>query len=314
MSGTAPTVSIYVTTYNHENYIERALDSILMQKTRYSYEVLVGEDCSTDGTRRVVQDWERRHPGKFTFFYRETNTYHTDCPNGLDLKLRCKGKYIICLEGDDFWTDPEKLEKQVSFLEAHPEYYAVAHNCTVVGEDSLPNGETYPECKDGDYTLRHFASEIMPGQLTTLLSRNYMTDPDFDRELVLSRSGPGDRNIYFSIACQGKIFCMQQAMSAYRHVTSKGSSYSATYVYGYEREAAPLRNRITFAKRLGNREAERCASFQFLLHARYAMRIRAIGFFRAFREFHSVSCPVRFLPWTVKRDFRRFVTRKTPYI
>ena len=309
-----PTVSIYVTTYNHENYIERALDSILMQKTRYSCEVLVGEDCSTDRTREIVKDWERRHPGKFTFFYRETNTYHTDCPNGLDLKLRCKGKYIVCLEGDDFWTDPEKLEKQITFLEEHPEYYAVAHNCIVVGEDSLPNGETYPECKDGEYTLRHFASEIMPGQLTTFLSRNYMTDPDFDRDLVLGRCGPGDRNIYFSVACHGKIHCMQEVMSAYRHITSKGSSYSANYVYGYEKEAAPLRNRIAYAKKLGHKEGERCASFQFLLHARYAFRIRAIGLSRLWSEFRQVPRWFRFGYWFVKRDFRRLITHRTPYI
>ena len=63
-------LSIYVTTYNHENYIVRALDSILMQKTRYSYEVFVGEDCSTDNTRQVLRQWEQNHPGVFTILYR----------------------------------------------------------------------------------------------------------------------------------------------------------------------------------------------------------------------------------------------------
>lgn len=305
-------VSIYVTTFNHENYITRALDSILMQKTQYSYEVFVGEDCSTDNTRAVLQAWEREHPGKFNILYRETNLYKTDCPNGMDLKMRCKGKYIICLEGDDFWTDPEKLEKQVTFLETHPEYYAVAHNCTVVGENSEPNGETYPECKDENYTLRHFASEIMPGQLTTLLSRNYMTDPDFDRTLIHRRCGPGDRNIYFSIAAQKRIYCIQESMSAYRHITSGGSSYSATYVHKFDIEGQALRNRMEFAERLGNQEALFCARVQYLLYIRYAWRKKVAdpADIRAAQE--AVPNRWRYLPAMLKRDVNRFLLKKTP--
>lgn len=307
-------VSIYVATFNHEKYICRALDSILMQKTRYSYEVFVGEDCSTDNTRQVLRAWEQEHPGKFTIFYREKNMHNTDCSNALDLKLRCKGKYIICLEGDDFWTDPEKLEKQVTFLENHPEYYAVAHNCTVVGEDSLPNGETYPECKDAEYTLRHFASDIMPGQFTTLLSRNYMTDENIDRSLFTCRSGPGDRNIYFSIACQGRIHCIQQSMSAYRHITSGGSSFSATYVYRYENEIRPLWNRIEFAKKIDNQEAVYYAQLNYLIHIRYALRKRHIDRKTAFGDIKKVSRWQRFIPAILKRDFNRFVLHKVPYV
>ncbi|MBO5213888.1 MAG: glycosyltransferase [Clostridia bacterium] len=307
-------VSIYVTTYNHENYIVRALDSILMQKTQYTYEVFVGEDCSTDNTRNVLQEWERKHPGKFQIIYRETNTYNTDRPNGLDLKLRCKGKYIICLEGDDFWTDPEKLEKQVTFLETHPEYYAVAHNCTVVGKDSFPNGETYPECKDHEYTLRHFASNILPGQLTTLLSRNYMTDEKFDKSIVLKRVGPGDRNIYFSIASQGKIYCMQESMSAYRHITTEGSSFSATNVYSYASEQGAMLHRLDFARRLGNPESVFCAEFQFFMHVRHAFFKRIISLRKTIQELNKIEKWYSYLPVMLKRDVRRYITHQRPYV
>ncbi len=305
-------VSIYVPVYNHENYIVRALDSILMQKTQYSYEVFVGEDCSTDNTREVLQAWEREHPGKFHFFYRESNMHKLPCNNALDLKSRCKGKYIICLEGDDFWTDSEKLEKQVSFLEAHPEYYAVSHNCTVVGIDSLPNGEQYPECKDEEYTLRHFASEIMPGQFTTLLSRNYVIDSNFDRTLTSTRCGPGDRNVYFSIAAQGRIYCMQEAMSAYRHVTTQGSSYSATNVHNYAVESQALRNRIEFAERIGNAEALFCARVQYLLYLNYAHRHKHIS--RKGKKAVAAVVPHhwKYLPAMLKRNINRFVFHKFP--
>jgi glycosyltransferase involved in cell wall biosynthesis len=265
-------LSIYVTTYNHERYIVRALDSILMQKTQYTYEVFVGEDCSTDGTRQVLKAWEQAHPGVFNIIYREQNMGGSGAGNARDLKERCSGKYIICLEGDDFWTDPEKLEKQISFLESHPEYYAVSHRCVVVGEDSLPNGEKYPECKDSEYTLRHFASDILPGQLATVMYRNYMTDADMDRSLILHGAGPGDRNIVFSALCRGRIYCDSAVMSAYRHVTSGGSSFSANHRYRFETEELATRGRMEFARRLGNDEAQMYAEMLYLRNLRYAKR------------------------------------------
>jgi len=305
-------VSIFVPTYNHEKYIVRALDSILMQKTQYSYEVFVGEDCSTDNTRQVLKQWELDHPGKFTILYREKNMNKELIYNSMDLKLRCKGKYIIGLEGDDFWMDPEKLEKQVSFLEQHPEYYAVAHNCTVVGEDSLPNGETYPECKDREYTLRHFASNIMPGQLTTVLSRNYMTDQSFDRTLIEQLGGPGDRKIYFSIASQGKVYCMQERMSAYRHITSGGSSYSAAYVHNYAKEELPLRQRVEFARKIGNKEAILCADLQYMLYIRHALLHGFVSVKKAWNDLNQIPRWYRLLFLMLNRDINCFLFHKVP--
>ena len=268
-----PIVSIYVPTFNHENYIVRALDSIRMQDTQYPYEVFVGEDCSTDNTRQVLQDWEKENPDpRFTILYREENMHRMPVNNASDLKNRCKGKYIICLEGDDFWTDPEKLEKQVSFLETHPEYYAVAHNCTVVGEDSLPNGETYPECKDTEYTFRHFVSEILPGQYATLLSRNYLIDQQLDQSLLSISGGAGDQRIYFSILCHGQIYCMQESMSAYRHITASGSSFSATNRYNFDRIEADTRAYLEYSYRLAHEDAIQYAEFQYLRTIRHALR------------------------------------------
>lgn len=308
------TVSIYVPTYNHENYIVRALDSILMQQTSYSMEVFVGEDCSTDGTRQVLQEWERQHPGCFTILYREKNMHGSPCSNAMDLKLRCKGKYILCLEGDDFWTDPKKLQKQVDFLENHPQYYACAHNCTVVGENSLPNGESYPECKQQEYTFRHFASDILPGQYTTLLSRNYMTDPGFDRELTDLRLGPGDRNVYFSILCHGRIWCMQEAMSAYRHITGTGSSFSATNRYRYETEEQVNFRRMAFARRLGHREAVKYTEFLYLRNIRYALRKGFTDRQTARRDAKHIGNMPRAAALLLKRDINCRVLRRELHV
>lgn len=307
-------VSIYVATYNHEPYITRALDSILMQKTRYSYEVFVGEDCSTDNTRQVLKDWEHRHPGAFTILYRPENMSKQAVSNTQDIKNRCKGKYLIALEGDDFWTDPEKLEKQVAFLEAHPEYYAVAHNCTVVGADSLPNGETYPECKEEEYTMRHFASDILPGQLTTLLTRNYMTDPKFDRSLADLRVGPGDRRVYFSILCHGRIYCMQEAMSAYRHITRCGSSFSATYRYSYEKEELNSRLLMEYAYRLGQRDAVRYAEMLYLRTIRSALRRKEVSLRQVKSDMARIRNRIGASMLLLKRDINYRIFHKALHV
>ena len=112
-------LSIYVPVYNHEKYIVETLDSILMQKTEYRYEVLVGEDCSTDNTRQVLEAYEKTHPGKLTVFYRKRNMHKDEIRNSTDLRLRCRGKYIIGIEGDDFWTDPLKIQKQIDLSLIH---------------------------------------------------------------------------------------------------------------------------------------------------------------------------------------------------
>jgi len=307
-------ISICVPTYNHEKYICQALDSIYMQKTQYSYEVLVGEDCSTDNTRAVLKEWERTHPGNFQFFYRQTNMSGSEIGNSTDLKLRARGKYIIILEGDDFWTDPEKLEKQVTFLENHPEYYAVAHNCVVVGADSEPNGETYPQCTDPEYTLRHFVSDIMPGQLTTVLCRNYMLDESFDHTLITQKIGPGDRKLYFSLVSLRRVYCMQECMSAYRHVTSGGSSYSAGYVHSFAKEEIPLRQRVEFADRHGNPEAIRCARLQYLLYLRHAARNHYADRNTLRQSVKIIPGWYRYLPLILKRDINRSLLKKQLHI
>lgn len=303
-------LSIYMATYNHENYITRALDSILMQKTQYTYEVLVGEDASTDSTRKILQDYEQEHPGKLTVFYREENMSKKEISNALDLKLRCRGKYIICLEGDDFWTDENKIEKQINFLEEHPEYIAVAHNCVVVGEDSQPNGERYAECRDAEYTFQHFFSNIMPGQYATLMARNYMIDEEFDRALVTSRLAPGDRLTYFSLLCHGRIYCMQEVMSAYRHITTYGTSFSARHRFHYQQNRAWGEALLEYASKHCDKTIVYNATYPLLYGVVMGVAQKQLTVPEAMREF--VHIPHRFPAFVaaVRRFVRRYLLHK----
>ncbi len=230
-------VSVYVPTYNHEKYLAQTLDGILMQHVNFKMEVLVADDASPDGTAEVMRRYEQAHPGFFTMIYREKNTYQNAelTMNAIDLLERCRGRYVIGVEGDDYWTDPDKLQKQFDFLEAHPEYIAVAHPSLVVGADSQPTGEHYPDCPDEEYTIQHFLDFVFPGQFATMMSRNYFRDPEIETDLLYKRLSPGDQLRIFLLCGYGRIYCMQETMSAYRHITSGGSSYSATFKFDFEK-------------------------------------------------------------------------------
>jgi len=119
-------LSVLMITYNHERFIAQALDSVLMQQVNFPFEIVIGEDFSTDGTRLVVADYASRYPEIIKPLFREGNLGPTE--NFMQTFRACQGEYIALLEGDDYWTEPDKLQKQVDFLEAHPELAICFHN------------------------------------------------------------------------------------------------------------------------------------------------------------------------------------------
>jgi len=125
-------LSVLVITYNHEPFIAQALDSVLMQRTGFDYEIVIGEDCSTDGTRAIVLDYQRRHPDRIRLLLPEKNLGANR--NFIATYEACCGDYIAMLEGDDYWTDPLKLQHQVDFLDAHPEFVICFTDCSIVNE------------------------------------------------------------------------------------------------------------------------------------------------------------------------------------
>ncbi len=122
-----PLVSVCMITYNHENLIKDAIEGILMQKTSFPIELIIGEDCSTDNTRKIVEDYEEKYPEIIFAQYSEKNLGMIN--NFLKVLQAARGKYIALCEGDDYWIDPLKLQKQVDFLEANPDYGLVHTSC-----------------------------------------------------------------------------------------------------------------------------------------------------------------------------------------
>lgn len=125
-----PLVSVALITYNQENYIRETLDGIVMQKTDFEMEVIIGEDCSTDNTRSICEEYIQKYPDRFKPLFHDKNLGMIG--NWIATIQACSGKYIALCEGDDYWTDPYKLQKQVDFMEENPEYSLCAHNADIL--------------------------------------------------------------------------------------------------------------------------------------------------------------------------------------
>ncbi len=218
-------VSIIVPVYNHEEYIEKALRSILSQKVNFNYEVFIGEDFSTDNSREILKRLEKEFPDNFHFIYREKNM--GAYANIDDLRSRMNGRYFATLEGDDYWCYENKLQEQFDILEKNPNYLAVAHNTIVINKEGNTLHWKYPECKNNIFTIKDFENDLLPGQTATLLIRNYVKYNLFSTDIEPSKI-QGDRKRNFFLFCNGDIYCIQKNWSCYRLVINSGTSYSAT--------------------------------------------------------------------------------------
>lgn len=126
-------VSICCISYNHAPFIRKCLDGFLMQECDFAYEILIHDDCSTDGTDAIIREYAAQYPDKIFPIYEEENMFRKGYAGHMDAAFnypRARGKYIALCEADDYWTDSHKLQKQVDFLESHPDYSVTFHRCT----------------------------------------------------------------------------------------------------------------------------------------------------------------------------------------
>ena len=130
-----PLVSIVCPAYNQEAFIAQTLDSFLAQQTRFTFEILINDDASTDGTAQIIADYTERYPAIIRPFYAQTNQYQQGRPCVPGLFAKARGRYIAYCEADDYWTDPRKLQIQVDFLESHPDYVMTYHDAMAFDSD-----------------------------------------------------------------------------------------------------------------------------------------------------------------------------------
>ena len=129
---TVPLVSVRVATYNQEKYIAQCIEGVLMQKTDFPVEIIIGEDCSTDRTREIVLKYRDQNADRIKAILPDQN--QGPSLNTMRIQQACQGKYHAMCEGDDYWIDPTKLQKQVDFMEAHPDFSLCFHNAFILNE------------------------------------------------------------------------------------------------------------------------------------------------------------------------------------
>ncbi|WP_375419055.1 glycosyltransferase family 2 protein [uncultured Hymenobacter sp.] len=206
-----PKLSVVVLAYRHEPFLRQALDSVLMQETDFAYEVIVGEDCSPDDTRRIVQEYERRHPTIVRPIYQSRNVGLG--PNFRACLAACRGEYIALLEGDDYWTDPHKLRKQVAWLDEHPDFSICFHPVADLhGDNPGPLAPARVFTKD-EYTFEDFLTPIYTIVSTgsTVLRNVLSTWPEW-----LFTVRPIDFPLTVLYAEQGKAKLLPDVMGVYR--------------------------------------------------------------------------------------------------
>lgn len=131
-----PLVSISCVTFNHAKYICECLDSMLSQKTNFNFEIIIHDDASTDGTKEIIEEYVTKYP-EIIFPIFQTENQFSKGIRGIPTRynyVRCRGKYIAICDGDDYWIDPQKLQKQIDFLELNPDFSICFHNMKIKDE------------------------------------------------------------------------------------------------------------------------------------------------------------------------------------
>ncbi len=144
-------VSVIMITYKHEAYIAQAIEGVLMQKTTFEYDLVIADDCSPDGTESIIREIINTNAKGHLIKYHLHEKNIGMCANGIFALKQCAGKYIALCEGDDYWTDPTKLQQQFDFMEQHPDYIMCCHDRNVVDEQNnilIKNQQTTKVDKD----------------------------------------------------------------------------------------------------------------------------------------------------------------------
>lgn len=231
-----PVVTVWMITYNHELYIEQALDGVLKQKTNFNFDLVIGDDFSFDNTASIIKSFELKYPNIVKASYNKSNLGAFDNAHNQTMPL-CEGKYIAPLEGDDYWIDPHKLQKQVDFLENHPDYGMV---CTDYNRFYQQTGEIKENCfkinqyknevKFEDYILDRSTIGTATVLFRKTLYDSYVRDiPEAERRSF----NVGDTPMWLYFALKSKIKVLPDVTAVYRilgnsacHFTSPHQHYS----------------------------------------------------------------------------------------
>lgn len=221
-------LSVFVVTYNQERYIRQCLDGILAQKVNFDYEIVIGDDCSTDGTAAILDEFAAKYP--------QIQVYHH--PKNLGLlnnwefvMNKCKGEYIALIEGDDYWIDENKLQRQVDWLDAHPDYTLTFTRAEILYENGvLPGAEkNLPHLEEREYRVEEICSSFKVLSSSTVI-RNVLQPVHYSDQLLYA-----DTYTFIELCKRGKAYCIGIPTVKYRiHKQNlSGNGDFEFYVHSY---------------------------------------------------------------------------------
>lgn len=229
-----PLVSIPMLAYNHEPYIRQAIEGVLMQKTNFEFELVIGEDASTDRTREICFEYQKRFPDKVRVLWSEENVFKIG-GNAIRTRSHCRGKFIALCEGDDYWIDPNKLQKQVDLIEK-----TQANMCVAFNIDRFPDGrEVEMKYKNKKFlTGRDFLKHYFHTSTYLINSHEYEATYAYYSKI----HDRYDVTNAICMASRGRIALLPEIVSVYRR-TGAGvatSRTNQTAKFMLLREYAPL--------------------------------------------------------------------------
>ncbi len=227
-SKTTPLVSICCNTYNHVKYIRDAIEGFLMQKTDFPFEILIHDDASTDGTAEIIRGYETKYHHIIKPIYQTENQYSKGIKISATYNFpRAKGKYIALCEGDDYWIDPLKLQKQVDFLEANPDCSICFHASKHIKDNVTNMFYTHRPKKipkNNKFEIKHAilgGGGFMATNSMLFLRKHILELPEW-----MNKTPVGDLPLMLVVASKGYIGYLDDIMSVYRIMTE--NSWSST--------------------------------------------------------------------------------------
>lgn len=214
-------VSISCATYNHESYIRQCLEGFVMQKTNFEFEILIHDDASTDGTTTIIREYVDKYPNLIKPIFQTENQYSKGVPISQTYNWpRARGKYIALCEGDDYWTDPYKLQKQVDFLEANPEYGMVYGKVRLFNQEKGEFGHRILGEEIKDYSDLIIKNKI---QTLSVMFRKHLQQRYVDEVGVGKKWLMGDAPLWLFFVFESKIKFLDEIFGVYRFLQNSAT-------------------------------------------------------------------------------------------
>lgn len=204
-----PLVSVWMITYNHEKFIEQAIESVLIQKTDFDFELVIGEDNSTDNTAQIIKKYQTKYPNIVKVVFNKPNLGVMQ--NMIQTMERCKGEYIAMLEGDDYWTDENKLQTQVDVLRKNKSISFCFHNAIVKYESGNVKSHKFAELEQREYLGKEIVKDWIVPTASVVFRNKEIKFPKFALNCV-----HGDILLFLLIIEKGPAYALTEEWSVYR--------------------------------------------------------------------------------------------------